>query len=47
MDEFDHYENIALPLSTKDKHYIQGTTECLYPCTYVEYKVSINDNRSL
>ena len=45
IDQFDHYENITVPLSTKDKQYIEETTGCFYPCTYLEYKVSINYNR--
>ena len=55
MDQFDHYENITPPLSAKDKQYIEVTTGCLYPCSYIEYKVSIyyninnniNDNQSI
>ena len=41
MDQFDHYENITLPLAAKGKQYIEETTGCLYPCTYFEYKVSV------
>ena len=40
LEQLDSYENISLPLATKDKQYIEETTGCLYPCTWLEYKVS-------
>ena len=39
MDQFERYENLSISLALKDKQFMEETSGCLYPCTYMEYKV--------
>ena len=39
--EFEEFEGLYKDLSLKDKDFIEGTTGCLYPCTYLEYRSTL------
>ena len=38
ISEYEEFETLYKDLSLKDKDFIEGTTGCLYPCTYLEYR---------
>ena len=38
ISEYEEFEALYKDLSLKDKDFIEATTGCLYPCTYLEYR---------
>ena len=36
--EYEEFEALYKDLSLKDKDFIESTSGCLFPCTYLEYR---------
>ena len=36
--EYEEFEALYKDLSLKDKDFIENTSGCLFPCTYLEYR---------
>ena len=40
MEQYDKFEKLSFSLAKNDKTFIENTTNCLYPCTYLEYRIA-------
>ena len=41
ITEYEEFEALYKDLSLKDKDFIEGSTGCLYPCNYLEYRSTL------
>ena len=39
MEQFDKFENISAEIVIGDKPFLEDFTGCLFPCSYLEYRV--------
>ena len=39
MEQFDKFENISAEIVSGDKHFLEDFIGCLFPCSYLEYRV--------
>ena len=47
ITEYEEFEALYKDLSLKDKDFIEGTTGCLYPCTYLEYRLIFSEKTKM
>ena len=40
LEQYVKFENLSFSLAKNDKIFIENTTNCLYPCTYLEYRIA-------
>ena len=43
LEQFDKFEMFSYWLAKNDKNFIENATDCLFPCTYLEYKIASKD----
>ena len=46
LSQFEELENLYIQLAVNDRAKIEETTGCLYPCTYLEYRVGAKSTKN-